>query len=121
MQASPSLHVVPAHTQRCEVVLQLTPERPFEASHCAVVLHPQAPLKQENFETRPPCELHTFPQAPQSLESVFRFDSQPSSGTSLLLSLQLPQPALQVGAQLLPEHAVELALAIEHVRLHLPQ
>lgn len=54
VQASPCLQVAPSQTQRCEVVLQLTPEMPFAASHCAVVLHPHAPLKQANFETKPP-------------------------------------------------------------------
>jgi hypothetical protein len=60
-------------------------------------------------------------QEPQCVVDVEMFVSQPSSGLGLLLSLQLPKPALQVGAQRASSHCVALALSIAQLRPHLPQ
>lgn len=52
---------------------------------------------------------------------LLRLVSQPSSGTSLLLSLQLPYPESQVGAQDAPEQEVADAWLVLQVRPHFPQ
>lgn len=90
MQISPDLQAEPSQEHRCEPESQLAPDMPFAPSHWLAVLQPQLPPKQLNLESRPPCEPQLLPHAPQSLASMFRLVSQPSSGSGLLPSLQLP-------------------------------
>ncbi len=121
MQTSPSLHAAPSHTHRCEVVSQVAPDTPFAPSHWLAVLQPQLPAKQLNLESRPPCEPQLLPHAPQFVAPLLRLVSHPSSGTTFELSLQLPKPSVQVGAQLPAVQVVAEALVVAHERLHLPQ
>ena len=120
-QTSPSLHATASHVHRCVAVLQLAPEIPLAASHCEVVEHPQLPPKQVNLDKSPPCDPQLLPHAPQSVLSVVKLVSQPSSGRGFVLSLQLPYPGEQVGAQLPASQVLPDALVAAHERPHLPQ
>jgi len=91
------------------------------SSQSGFVEQPHTPAKHWNLVVAPPCTAHALPQAPQWSESVVVFVSQPSSGTSSALSLQLAKLARHVGAQLPALQTVVTAFANSQVRAHLPQ
>lgn len=79
----------------------------------------QSPLVQLRACT--PVVAHVRPQAPQFSVLVPVFVSQPSSGWGLLGVVQLPNPALQVGAHTPALHCRLWTLVPEQLRPQAPQ